>query len=526
MRRAECVRGAIAVGVVGLVSCATPPVDPPEIVRAPVEVPSSPDEPSPVQPLPPSSDAGAVELSVEEAAVLALSNNRDLRVQQLAPVIAGTFEQIERGVFDPEVFAEGQFFQENATQTARATGEQFDVEGRNSDARVGVRQRLPTGTDIEAAVGHQYDVSDRTPEQHEARLDLTVTQRLLRGFGPTVNLAAVHQAELEAEVSRSELQAFVQSLLARTEIAYWSFVLAEQEIAIFERSLEVARREREEIEERIEVGVLPELEAAPARAQVARRKQALIDAESRLEAARLRLAQLVTPAPTGGLDVHFVATSDPKIEPTHLGDPRDRLALAERHRPELTEAELRLRQGRLDTVVTRNGLLPQLDFFVAFGKTGFASSFPASFGGIDEPTYDVRAGLSLSQFVSSRAARAADLGARATERQRRAAIDNLRQLVRLDVRLALNEVQRAEAQISASATTRALEVEAVAAEKQRFEVGASTALLVAQAQRDLLVSQIEEVRAVVDYRLALVRLYEAEGTLLARRGLRVADAGE
>ena len=49
--------------------------------------------------------------------------------------------------------------------------------------------------------------------------------------------------------------------------------------------------------------------------------------------------------------------------------------------------------------------------------------------------------------------------------------------------------------------------------------GATTALLVAQAQRDLLQSQIAEVRAMVNHRQALIDLYRLEGSLLLRRGV-------
>jgi hypothetical protein len=55
-------------------------------------------------------------------------------------------------------------------------------------------------------------------------------------------------------------------------------------------------------------------------------------------------------------------------------------------------------------------------------------------------------------------------------------------------------------------------------------VGFSTALLVAQAQRDLLLSQIEEVRSIINYRIALVGLYLAEGSLLERRGIQIGSA--
>ncbi len=67
--------------------------------------------------------------------------------------------------------------------------------------------------------------------------------------------------------------------------------------------------------------------------------------------------------------------------------------------------------------------------------------------------------------------------------------------------------------------TRILQEETLQAEKERFDVGASTALLVAQAQRDLLVSSIDEVEAVVNYRQALVALYLIESSLLERHGV-------
>ncbi|MCG8508031.1 MAG: TolC family protein [Rhodospirillales bacterium] len=57
-------------------------------------------------------------------------------------------------------------------------------------------------------------------------------------------------------------------------------------------------------------------------------------------------------------------------------------------------------------------------------------------------------------------------------------------------------------------------------EVERFDVGSSTALLVAQAQRDLLASQIAEVEAIGNYRIALVELSLAEGSLLEWRGAR------
>ncbi len=94
-------------------------------------------------------------------------------------------------------------------------------------------------------------------------------------------------------------------------------------------------------------------------------------------------------------------------------------------------------------------------------------------------------------------------------------------MVQLDVRLAANETERTRQQIVASAVTREMEEQTLKAEQERFSIGDTTSLLVAQAQRDLLVSRLAEIEAIVEYRIALVNLYLAEGSLLERRGIQM-----
>lgn len=492
------------------------PADVPEL-RMPEAPAADADATAPADP--PAAKTGPLELSVEEAAVLALSRNRDLTARRLGPVIAGTFEAIERARFDPELFASGTTGKEVSSETSRSTGERYDVQSLSGGVEAGARIDLPTGTSVELGASADRSDSDRTPDQHQTRVGLTVTQALLRGYGPAVNLVDVRQAQLDTLASEAELRGFVESLLADTEIAYWRFRLAKSEIEIFERSLALARRQNDEVAQQVDVGLLPQTETAASRAEIARREQALIEARAELEASRLRLLRLVD-EPFGR---PAEATSDPAIEPRAVGDLEERLILAERSRPDLAEARLRLERGRLETIVTKNGLLPRLDLFVALGKSGYAESFAQSVRDLGGGSYDFEAGLSLSWFLGEREERARHLAARATRRQAAAAVENLRQLVRLDVRLAANEVDRARRQIEASAATRRLQEETLRAEEERFRVGSSTSLLVARAQRDLLASQIAEIESVVAYRIARVRLYLAEGSLLDRRGVRIGD---
>lgn len=495
----------------------------PELINA-TEARISEVEPLPdvVDPLTEISETdGSLSLSIEQTAMMALKNNPELQVARISPAIAGTFAAIERGIYDPEVFAGIDYYEEKATETSRATGESFGVQGSDTEMIAGVRQKLPTGTTLEAALTHERNLSDRAPDQQTARAGLSITQALLRGFGPAVNLARVRQAELDAVASIHELRGFTETLLADSEIAYWRYVQANQEITIVEKSLAVVKQQRDEIEQKIEVGTLPRTEAAAARAQVAAHEQALIDARSILSERRLRLLQSITPGSEDFLDLEVHAVSDPYVTAEPLTDLADRIRLAQKSRPELNEARLRIRQNRLETIVTRNGMLPRLDLFMALGRTGYADNFSDAFRRMDENTYDFSAGIQLSHYARNRAAEAENRAARLSVRQAEAALANLSRIIEVDVRLAVNEVERARQQITAGKATRLLQEEKYQAEKERFEVGASTSLLVAQVQRDLLASQIIEVQAVINYRIARVNLYLAEGSLLERRGIRV-----
>src|SRR5690606_6662895 len=395
------------------------------------------------------------------------------------------------------------------------------IESRGVSGTAGVRATLPSGTTVEGGVEYRQQSSNRTlDDQHVAGFNLSVTQALLRGASRRANLIDLRQAELDTLASEYELRGFITSLVADVEQAYWNYVLASQRLAIFESSLQLAERQLRETEQRIRAGALPEAEWAAARAEVARRRQELIDARAEHDRQRLTLLRLLSPPSVAGWRRSIEPLSEPQAPAADALDPvEDHIALAQRLRAELNEARLRLQQGRLEVIQTRHGLLPRLDLFVVLGKTGYANAFGDAFRNIDGDTYDLSAGLRFELPLGNRRARAEHRIASLQQAQAQASLDNLAQLVALEVQQAYLEVQRSAAQIEASRATRALQESVLAAEQARLRAGRSTSLAVAQAQRDLLAAQIDEVGAVIAYRQALTTLYRLDGSLLARRAI-------
>ncbi|MBU2452636.1 MAG: TolC family protein, partial [Proteobacteria bacterium] len=460
-------------------------------------------------------------VSLDQALVMALETNSGIRVVKYNPVLAGLNETIERGKFDPQVFSE---FTTSSERTRELDSGTWKTAGeQNHTAGIGMSEKFPSGTDIEVGLSHRIDDTHDESQEQTSRIGMTITQALLQGYDPFVNLASIRQAELDTKVSFQELRGITEALLADTETAYWDHVLARQEIDIFKTAMDVAKKQLSEVVQRIEIGTLPPVEAAAARVEVALRDQDLINAKSAFEESRLRLLFYIHQGRDEQYHLEIQATTRAQSETEPLGMPSDHIELADRFRSDLQEARLRIKQNRLEIVKTRNGILPRLDLFITLGKSGYADSFSSSFRAMGDSFYDLSAGIKFSRPLGNRSAYATDRAARVTLIQTREALENLRQIIERDVRIALNNLDRVNQQIAATRVTRMHQEESLKAEQERFEAGTSTSLMVAQAQRDLLTSHIREKEAVIDYKKALVKLFLAEGSLLERRGIRLSE---
>lgn len=457
---------------------------------------------------------GPVEVTIEDAVLRALENNRALRVERLEPAIQRTFVEQELAAFDTVVSGEASAGRE---RVEGRTGAQTRT--TTSGVRAGASRLLPTGTTIDASVATERSYGTALADQHATGASVSVTQAMLEGRPVAVNLANLRQARVDEALSQHEFRGFAEALVAEVETTYWRYVLARRQVEIVTRSLDLAEQQLDDTRRRIRVGDLAETELAAGEAEVALRREALINARSLVATLQVRLLRLMYPQALPTREREVVPQTRPLIPPIPLEKLSDHVTAALHMRPELHQAALLVQRSELEVVKTRNGLLPQLDLFVTLGKTGYASSFGESVRDVGSDGYETLVGLTFSQPVTNRDARARHARAVATRAQRREAVRNLRDLVREDVELAYIEVTRARQQVQATTTTREFQEEKLRAETAKFRVGRSTALLVASAQRDLLASQVAEIEAVTNSLVARVELYRLEGSLLARRGL-------
>jgi outer membrane protein TolC len=483
-----------------------PPAAP--VAEAPVAPPVEPETPT-------------LRIGVERAILLAMENNKALIVQRMAPEISRTVEDEERAVFDPVLSGQASQRRSVADRPSRAqSGVDESVIADTLAGAIALDKLFPSGT----AVGLDATTSTMDSSLYDDtfvsnRLGVTVTQALLRGLSVRANLARVHQAQIDTQISEYELRGFTEALVEQVESSFWDYAMAQRQIAIYTDSLRLAEQQMAEAEERINIGTVAETELAAAQAEVALRRENLISARSTLARERLNLLRLLNPSETINWDTDIVLEYQTVLPDTPLDPVEQHVQVALKMRPDLNQARLLIRRDELEVVRTRNGLLPRLDAFITFGKTGYAASFVDATGDLDSESYDVEGGLIVELPLGNRAARARHTRAVISRQQAIKALENLIQLAQVDVRSAYVVVTSLHEQIAATAATRKFQEEKLRVETEKFRVGKSTSLLVAQAQRDLVVSQIAEIRALANYLKALVALYRLEGSLLPRRGL-------
>ena len=465
-------------------------------------------------------EKGPLKITVKDAILIAFQNNQSLLVERINPSIRKTYEEQERAVFDPTLDAELSD-QRNDSMSLNQTGS-YTVNSVNDvlQGSISLKEFFPTGTFVEVTAVTKTTDSDQYSEQYSStRLGLSVTQSLLQGYGTDVNLAQLRQSRLETDITQYELRGFSESLLETVETTYWDYALSRRQIEIVEESLKLARQQINETEEMIKVGAMAEAELAAVQAEVATQQQGLINAKSNSESNRLRLIRLLNPPGDNPWEREITLVHPPTLPEIKYDEVEAHVAVAIRMRPELNQAKIDIKKEDIEIVRTKNGLLPKMDLFITLGKTGYADSFSGSVNDIDGDSYDMMVGLNFEYPIFNRDARAQHRRALLRRDKADLALDNLKQMIELDVRSAYIEVNRTKEQISASTATRKFQEEKLRIETEKFRVGLSTNLFVAQVQRDLLSSRISEVQAVVNYLKALVKFYRLEGSLLERRGI-------
>lgn len=461
----------------------------------------------------------AFNAGIQDSILKALENNTTVTIQRIQSQITAASVEEQRAAFDPELNISAS---RSETETEALLGtrvEPLELTTERTMLSVGVSESLPTGTTLSVEANMTGSVSSLYTDQATGNLEISLTQSLLRGFGTGANLASLRKAKINVDISQYELKAVAENLVAGVENAYWDLYLAGEKISIQRESLALAEQQLNESVERVSVGKLAEIELAAVNAEVASRREALIEAQASYEKARLQFLYLLNPEDQDIWSMVPVTVDEPFIPEDAMDAITVHEQLGLKYRSDLKQARLEMEKGELDVRQTKNGLLPKLDFFVSYGKSSYAESFSDATPDPGSQYSNLSSGLTFTFPFSNRSAKAKHAQSVRSVEQMELSLKNMERLVELDIRSAYIEAVKSRQMIEATKVTRELQEKNMDAELEKFRVGKSTNILVLQAQRDFTAAKLDESEAMVGYLNALIDLYQMQGTLLERRGI-------
>ncbi|MEW6270294.1 MAG: TolC family protein [Thermodesulfobacteriota bacterium] len=512
----------------------------------------------PLGPLPTTPDVASVfratpaRLTLREAVLAAIQNNPGLISQSLTPSVENAGILAAQAQFDPIVGADLNLDRLKVPAGSVLQGATL-LATTNRNWNFFAQKQLLSGGLLRLEWNNNRLVSDSQFQglvpQYAPDVLLSLNQPLLRGFGLYFSRLNIRIAETATDAAIAQYRANVANFITQVIQAYWDVVRLTEQLGVLQSSLDLARQTVRDNQIRVDVGVLPPVAIKESEAEAARREEEVIVATNALGQARRRLRQVVY-VPTGE-PYTFPRPVEPVDRPVVdrvAADYEQSLAIAMEKRNEIIAARLALQSNELNVALNKNQLLPRVDLYGAYGINSLSGTAvpvesPANpgvflvspFGGtygdalgrmFEGDTYYYQGGVRIEVPIGNAAAKAAYTQSRVQEQQ---ALYSYRQTVSdvaLDVGQTVGDVISNLQRIAQTRVARELSEENLRNQTKRYDVGmvTTTDLLIFQDQ--VARARLAEIQAVIDYNNSLAALERAQGTLLERYNVTVADRGD
>ena len=502
-----------------------------------------------------------LELSLKDAIRLALLNNLEIQIENYNEELNRELILGTKGFYDPLLILEvGWDSRRNPTSSILDAGRGVSI---NTFQSVGfssiLQQNVQSGGQFRLSFDNNRSTTNSLfrfmNPSFGSNFDLSFTQPLWRGFLKTQTERQLKLHNLDHRISDSQFKQKVSEIIQQVENQFWELVFAVENHETRRQSMELAALQCRNNERRVQVGVLAPIEITSSQAEVATREQEMIQGEVQIINAQNGLKRLLAADNQSSLwNLTLLPTDRPQMQPIGITLP-DAISMALERRPELEQIQLELEKVGVDRDYYRKETKPQVNLVANLASTGRAGQIfqdiladtdgdgvPDTrvgrssdlsnpfFGGLgsawsqvfgyDYINYGVALNLQVPLRNRTDEAQLAQVGI--NERRYFSRLKNQQQLILVEVRNSFEEIAIQGKRLDAARVARRLSEEQLQGENKRFEAGLSTNFELLRYQRDLAQAQVQELRALVDYQLAVTALQKAMYTIVDERDLVVA----
>lgn len=474
-------------------------------------------------PAPP--DAYSRTLPLRECIGLALTNNPDLAVEKFNPDIRDAEILSLYGQFDLTAFIN--------TTTEKAskdsgTGLEGLVSGligstgptpsSNITHSAGLRKTwdLGTVTELTATWNRSKTASlfSAAGPVYDWKTEFTLTQPLLRGFGWTYNNSRIFEGEINKLIAEYKYAEVVLNVVQNVENAYWDLVSADRELDTRQKTFDLSAKLLQTARDKAAAGGDP-IAVVQAEADLASQRDLLLRAEVAVPIAREALKKQLFPLGDPDyyrLDVHAADETPPAFD---LPKVADLVSHVTDRRPEWKQARKDIVNKVFELIRAENEALPKLNFKYTYAReSNDKDADRAIEDSIIENFWDYSVGFEFEYPLGNRDARGKIRKAQLELQQSRVKLHAVERTIGYEVVQAYREAKNALERVDAAHKAVDLQGKKLKAESEKYNLGLATIQFVLQYERDLADARLAEVKTLVDYNKAWVKLRRALGSAL------------
>jgi outer membrane protein TolC len=484
-----------------------------------------------------------VSLTLEDSIVQALKNNLNVAVEVLSPELASASVSRARQFFMPtfQIDLTGNRYEQLSSGPFQAADKYIN---KSTGSTATIDQQIPFGGRFTASLSYDYSKSNQLFQSfnpsYQSRLNFVLTQPLLKNFGWAVSRREIIVALNSLDVSRSQFKTVLINMVYSVETAYWNLVYTVENLKTLQQALESGRDLLAKTKREVQVGTKAPIEVLNAEATVARREADILQAEAMVKRSQDQLKTLLNQGGDPAAKGQSLRPADtPSFKPfTITLDEAFEKAMA--RRPDIEVAKSTIETKQINFRYAKNQRLPQLDLqlvktspglsgqqFIYDPDNPFLPPTPGDPGSAAEAFRNAfkflynnwTAGLTLTIPIGDVVGRANYTYAKLDLEQTQARLKNQEQQIYLEVSDAVLTLETAAKSVDAYRIARELAEKQLEAEMKKLAVGMSTNYFVLTYQDALASARSMELRALVDYNVAVANIAKVTGSTLETRNI-------
>jgi outer membrane protein TolC len=486
-------------------------------------------------------------LTLEDSIVRALKNNLNVAAEVINPGLASAQVSLAKQMYSPTIQLgfTGNGYEQPSTWSLQKTG----VYAQNTtDSSFSVLQQIPFGGNLTVGLDYTWTRTNQLFQNfnpsYTSRMNFALTQPLLKNFGWSVSRREILVAQQSFEASRSQFKDVLIETVYNVEAAYWNLVYAIENLKTQRLSLESGRDLLTKTKREVQVGTKAPIEVLNAEATVALREANILQAEAQVKRSQDQLRTLLNlDADKGTRSQALLPADQPEFKPYTI-TLDEALAQALARRPDLETVKSTIATKAVNFRFAKNQRLPQLDLQLVKASPGISGAqfiydpdnpfLPPTIGDAGSASQAFKdtfkflynnwtAGLTLTIPVGDVVGKANYAYAKLDLEQAQARLKTQEQQVFLEVSDAVRTLETAAKSVDAYRIARELSERQLEAEMKKLNVGMSTNYYVLEYQDRLATARSSELRALVDYNIALANIARVTGTTLETRNITLSD---